>query len=109
MPQAACRPIHEPMNETVMMEPPTASGTVEVTMPSPGIDAQVKVVAWLKHPGDTVSKDEAICVVQWADGSAEVGSPASGVLRMVTAAAGQAVTVGATLAVIDVATGRFTL
>ncbi len=97
-----------------MTEPTTTGGTVEVTMPSPGVDAQVKVVAWLKHPGQTVSRDETICVVQWADGNAEVGSPASGVLRMVTAASGQAVAVGATLAVIDVALsdnagGRFTL
>ena len=88
-----------------MTEPATASGTVEMTMPSPGIDAQPKVVAWLKHPGDTVSADEALCVVQWADGSAEVASPARGVLRMVTASAGQAVAIGATLAVIDVALG----
>jgi pyruvate/2-oxoglutarate dehydrogenase complex dihydrolipoamide acyltransferase (E2) component len=89
-----------PDNET--MTAGHTSGTVEVTMPATGADSRVALTAWLKHPGDRVSEGEAICVVELATGSAEVGSPAAGVLRMVTAAAGQTVPVGAALAVIDV-------
>jgi 2-oxoglutarate dehydrogenase E2 component (dihydrolipoamide succinyltransferase) len=92
------------MNRMPNIEASTAgrvSGTVEVTMPSTGSDAQVAVQAWLKHPGDRVAADEAICVVNWGADVAEVASPAAGVLRMVTASAGQRVVVGSALAVID--------
>ena len=98
-------------NEKVISEPMSSSGTVEVTMPAPGSEAHVTLTAWLKRPGDMVSEQEAICLVDWGEGAAEVGSPAAGVLRMVTVAAGQSVAVGATLAVIDTAltpaSGRF--
>ena len=98
-------------NNTVISEPISSSGTVEVTMPAPEGATHVEVTAWLKRPGDVVADQEAICLVDWGEGAAEVGSPAGGVLRMVTAAAGQSVVVGATLAVIDVALaptpGRF--
>jgi pyruvate/2-oxoglutarate dehydrogenase complex dihydrolipoamide acyltransferase (E2) component len=89
-----------PDNETTT--PGRTSGTVEVTMPATGADSRVVLTAWLKHPGDSVTEGEAICVVEMVSGSAEVGSPAAGVLRMVTAAAGETVPVGAALAVIDV-------
>jgi pyruvate/2-oxoglutarate dehydrogenase complex dihydrolipoamide acyltransferase (E2) component len=91
---------------------PTATGTVEVTMPPTGGEIEVILTAWLKHPGDPVGEHEALCLVGWGSETAEVGSPASGVMRMVTVAAGDRVTVGATLAVIDLrvgpaASGRF--
>ena len=98
-------------NETVISEPMSSSGTVEMTMPAPGSETHVTLTAWLKRPGDVVADQEAIGLVDWGEGAAEVGSPAGGVLRMVTVAAGQSVTVGATLAVIDIALtptpGRF--
>jgi len=89
------------------------TGTVEVTMPPTGSEMPVTVTAWLKHPGDRVEQQEAICVVGWGDATAEVASPASGVLRMVTLAAGDKATVGGTLAVVDLrvaapGVGRFT-
>ena len=90
---------------------PRISSTVEVTMPPTGSEAPVTVTAWLKHPGETVADQEAICVVEWGEDSAEVASPAHGVLRMVTVAAGERLIVGSTLAVVDVALaakpGRF--
>jgi pyruvate/2-oxoglutarate dehydrogenase complex dihydrolipoamide acyltransferase (E2) component len=100
------------MAESFTADPSMTTGTVEVTMPSTGSDAQVKVTAWLKHPGDKVAEHEAICIVGWGDHAAEVASPAPGVLRMVTLAAGDRVGVGGTLAVVDVAVtalgaGRF--
>jgi pyruvate/2-oxoglutarate dehydrogenase complex dihydrolipoamide acyltransferase (E2) component len=53
-----------------------------------------------------VSEHEGLCVVDWEEGRAEVAAPATGVLRMVTAAAGERVALGATLAVIDVLVAR---
>ena len=78
-----------------------ASGTVDVTMPATDAGSHVTVTAWLKHPGDAVEEHEALCVVDLGAGAAEVASPATGVLRMVTVAAGEQVLVGASLAVID--------
>jgi pyruvate/2-oxoglutarate dehydrogenase complex dihydrolipoamide acyltransferase (E2) component len=90
-----------------------AGATIEVTMPPTGSEAPVTLIAWLKHPGETVASQEAICVVEWGESSAEVATPADGVLRMVTVAAGERLIVGSTLAVVDVAVtakpGRFTL
>ena len=81
-------------------------------MPATGSETPVTVTAWLKHPGEIVADQEAICVVEWGEDSAELASPADGVLRMVTVAAGERVIVGSTLAVVDVAVaanpGRFT-
>jgi pyruvate/2-oxoglutarate dehydrogenase complex dihydrolipoamide acyltransferase (E2) component len=89
----------------VTADPAMTTGTVEVTMPPTGAETQVTVTAWLKHPGDRVAEQEAICLVGWGEATAEVASPASGVLRMVTVAAGDTVTVGATLAVVDLRVG----
>ncbi len=98
----------------VTTDPAMTTGTVEVTMPPTGSEMPVTVTAWLKHPGDRVGEQEAICLVAWDDATAtaEIASPASGVLRMVTVAAGDTVPVGATLAVVDLrvdtlASGRF--
>lgn len=82
------------------------SATVEVTMPATGSQGSVTLAAWLKHPGEAVGEQEAICVVEFDGNQAEVVSPAAGVLRMVTVAARQHVAVGATLAVVDVAVAR---
>lgn len=89
------------MNTTLAREPAQATATIEVTMPATGSETQVTVSAWLKHPGDSVVEQEPICLVDFSGSSAEIGSPATGVLRMVTVAAGERVTVGAALAVID--------
>jgi len=98
-----------PMSETLTQEPAAATGTVEVTMPPTGSELEVTVTAWLKHPGDRVDEGEALCLVGWGDASAEIASSAGGVMRMVTVAAGDRVTIGATLAVVDlrVGEGRF--
>ena len=98
------------MTESITADPTTT--TVEVTMPPTGSDAQVKVTAWLKHPGDRVAEQEALCLVGWGDQAAEIASPATGVLRMVTLGAGDRVAIGGALAVVDVAApvpsaGRF--
>ena len=93
------------IGETLTREPVAATGTVEVTMPPTGSELETTVTAWLKHPGDRVSEGEALCLVGWGDAAAEIASPAGGVMRMVTVAAGDRVTIGATLAVVDVRVG----
>ncbi len=94
------------MNEAVVRDRVVAADTVEVTMPSTGTDAPVSVVIWLTHPGAAVSQHEALCIVDWGAGSAEVACPVSGTLRMLAAGAGQQVRPGETLAVVDTATKR---
>jgi pyruvate dehydrogenase E2 component (dihydrolipoamide acetyltransferase) len=59
-----------------------------------------KVVHWLKSPGDTVSKGEPIVEIETDKVTVEIEAPASGVLRDVTARAGDVVPVGQTIALI---------
>jgi pyruvate/2-oxoglutarate dehydrogenase complex dihydrolipoamide acyltransferase (E2) component len=94
------------MDERVATAPSSASATVEVTMPETGSPEMARLSAWLKRPGETVQVEEAICLVAWAGSSAEVASPAAGVLRMVAVAAGDQLTIGGALAVIDVGVPR---
>jgi pyruvate dehydrogenase E2 component (dihydrolipoamide acetyltransferase) len=59
-----------------------------------------KVVRWLKAPGDTVRKGEPILEIETDKVTVEIESPASGVLRDVTAQEGDVVPVGQTIALI---------
>jgi pyruvate dehydrogenase E2 component (dihydrolipoamide acetyltransferase) len=59
-----------------------------------------KVLHWLKSPGDTVTKGEPLVEIETDKITVEVEAPASGVLREVTAAAGDVVPVGKTIALI---------
>ena len=67
-------------------------------MPETGSGAGALLVSWLKQPGARVEADEPICVVQIDDLSAEIISPASGVLAGTHAKPGQQVSVGGSLA-----------
>ena len=59
-----------------------------------------KVVRWLKAPGDTVRKGEPLLEIETDKVTVEIESPAAGVLRDVTAAEGDVVPVGQTIALI---------
>ncbi len=59
-----------------------------------------KVLKWLKNPGDSVSKGEPIVEIETDKVTVEVEAPASGVLREVSAQAGDVVPVGRTIALI---------
>ncbi len=70
--------------------PPTADGSLEVT-----------VVSWLKEAGDQVSKGQ-----EWAEATTEnitlyVTSPADGTLREIIVEAGSKVKVGTVIGVIE--------
>jgi len=59
-----------------------------------------KVLHWLKAPGDTVRKGEPLVEIETDKVTVEIESPAAGVLREVTAAEGDVVPVGQTIALI---------
>jgi pyruvate dehydrogenase E2 component (dihydrolipoamide acetyltransferase) len=71
----------------------------DVIMPALEL-AQVsgKVLRWLKAPGDAVTKGEPIVEIETDKVTVEVEAPASGVLREVTARAGDVVPVGRAIA-----------
>jgi len=59
-----------------------------------------KILKWLKHPGDSVSKGEPIVEIETDKVTVEIEAPASGVLREVSAQPGDVVPVGKTIALI---------
>jgi len=59
-----------------------------------------KVLRWMKAPGDTVRKGEPILEIETDKVTVESESPAAGVLREVSAQAGDVVPVGKTIALI---------
>jgi pyruvate dehydrogenase E2 component (dihydrolipoamide acetyltransferase) len=59
-----------------------------------------KVLRWMKAPGDTVRKGDPIVEIETDKVTVEVESPASGVLRDVTAREGDVIPVGQTIALI---------
>lgn len=73
----------------------------EVIMPALGM-AQEKgiLVNWLKAEGEVVTKGEPLMEVETDKATVEVEAPASGILASVTAAPGDGIPVGQTIAVI---------
>ncbi|MBI2157185.1 MAG: 2-oxo acid dehydrogenase subunit E2 [Candidatus Rokubacteria bacterium] len=59
-----------------------------------------KVLKWLKVPGDSVTKGELLVEIETDKVTVEIEAPASGILRDVTARAGDVVPVGQTIALI---------
>jgi pyruvate dehydrogenase E2 component (dihydrolipoamide acetyltransferase) len=59
-----------------------------------------KVLQWLRAPGDTVRKGDALLEIETDKATVEIEAPASGVLREVTAQAGDVIPVGQTIALI---------
>src|SRR6266436_3917406 len=59
-----------------------------------------KVLRWIKSPGDHVVKGESIVEIETDKVTVEIEAPASGILRDVSAQAGDVVPVGKTIALI---------
>ncbi len=71
----------------------------EVTMPQLGMAQDAgKIVSWLKAPGDKVARGDALFEVETDKATMEVEAQASGYLTHVTAAEGEDVPVGKTIA-----------
>lgn len=73
----------------------------DVIMPALGVAQETGIlVNWLKAEGESVAKGEPIMEVETDKATVEVESPASGVLASVSAAPGETIPVGQTMAVI---------
>ncbi|HEX7736325.1 MAG TPA: dihydrolipoamide acetyltransferase family protein [Ktedonobacteraceae bacterium] len=72
-----------------------------VILPALGMSQDTgKIVQWLKAEGDPVEKGEALFEVETDKVTAEIEAPASGILARVSAAVGEDVPVGQTIAVL---------
>jgi pyruvate dehydrogenase E2 component (dihydrolipoamide acetyltransferase) len=60
------------------------------------------IIEWLKAPGDTVTEDEPIAVVEAAKIETELEAPYSGTLTEIVVAAGETVDVGTVLAWMEI-------
>jgi len=75
---------------------------VDVIMPQMGESiAEGTISKWLKKPGDSVKRDEAILEISTDKVDAEIPAPASGVLSEIKVAEGKTVAVQTVIAVID--------
>ncbi|MCC6178980.1 MAG: 2-oxo acid dehydrogenase subunit E2 [Chloroflexi bacterium] len=73
----------------------------QVTMPMLGLTMEEGTITeWLKQPGDAVTKEEPLFVVETDKSAVEVGAPASGVLSQIIVQVGQTASVSAPIAVI---------
>lgn len=61
-----------------------------------------EIVEWLKIPGDPVTEEETICLVEAAKVVTELGAPYTGTLVEIIVQAGEVVDVGTVLAWIEV-------
>lgn len=70
-----------------------------VIMPALGMAQETgKVLQWLKREGDAVTKGEPLLEIETDKATVELEAPASGILRHVTAPAGETVPVGQAIA-----------
>jgi pyruvate dehydrogenase E2 component (dihydrolipoamide acetyltransferase) len=75
---------------------------ITIAMPQMGLTmSEGTVSAWLKKPGEAVSKDEAIVVISTDKVDVDVESPVDGVLRLIVVNQGQTAAVGAPLGYVD--------
>jgi pyruvate/2-oxoglutarate dehydrogenase complex dihydrolipoamide acyltransferase (E2) component len=73
----------------------------QVTMPMLGLTMEEGTITeWLKQPGDFVTKEEPLFVVETDKSAVEVGAPASGVLSQIIVQVGQSASVSAPIAII---------
>lgn len=79
-----------------------ATGTqIEVVMPQMGVSvSEGTVTKWLKQPGDTISRDEALLEISTDKVDTEIPSPGDGVVGELLVAEGDTVEVGTLLATI---------
>ena len=76
--------------------------TVTLAMPQLGLTmTEATVGAWLKKPGDTVRKDEAVLSISTDKVDMDIESNVDGILRVILVQEGETVPVGTALAHID--------
>ncbi len=84
-------------------EPAAATGstTQEVTVPDLGVD-EADVSEILVKVGDSIDKDQSLCVLESSKASVEVPSPAAGVVKAISIQLGQKVSQGAAILTLEV-------
>ena len=75
---------------------------IEVKVPQQGLTTEtVKIVRWLKKPGDAVSEGEPLAEFESEKAELEIESPAGGTLVQILVEEGAEANVGAPVALID--------
>lgn len=85
----------------IKAEAPAASGGSAMNIDVPNVGesvSEVTVASWMKQPGDSVAKDEAIVELETDKAAQELVAPEAGVMGEILVAEGEIAKVGQTLA-----------
>lgn len=104
--QHSSEKVEQPQSKTEPKEqaeagPATGSTTQQVTVPDLGVD-EADVSEILVRVGDSIDKDQSLCVLESSKASVEVPSPAAGVVKDIYIQVGQKVSQGAALLTLEV-------
>ena len=98
---AASKPAAAAAEAPVSEQPPAATGSLDVLVPTLGESViEATVTTWFKAVGDAVAQDEMLCELETDKVSVEVPAPAAGILSEILAAEGSTVAANAKLAVL---------
>ncbi len=98
---AASKPAASASEAPASEQPPAATGSLDVLVPTLGESVtEATVTTWFKAVGDAVAQDEMLCELETDKVSVEVPAPAAGILSEILAAEGSTVAANAKLAVL---------
>jgi pyruvate dehydrogenase E2 component (dihydrolipoamide acetyltransferase) len=97
-PQSETKPVQQAASEPAAT---TGSSTQEVTVPDLGVD-EADVSEILVKVGDSIDKDQSLCVLESSKASVEVPSPVAGVVQAIRIQLGQKVSQGAAILTLEV-------
>jgi pyruvate/2-oxoglutarate dehydrogenase complex dihydrolipoamide acyltransferase (E2) component len=88
-----------------MMEAKGSEGVCNIKMPSLAVGMEEGVIVeWLVGVGETVDRDERLCVVETEKVNMDVEAPVAGRVRAILVAEGMAVAVGDPIIILEVET-----
>lgn len=97
-PQSETKPAQQAASEPAAT---TGSTTQEVTVPDLGVD-EADVSEILVKVGDSIDKDQSLCVLESSKASVEVPSPVAGVVQAIRIQVGQKISQGAAILTLEV-------
>lgn len=97
-PQSETKPAQQAASQPVAA---TGSTTQEVTVPDLGVD-EADVSEILVKVGDSIEKDQSLCVLESSKASVEVPSPVAGVVQAIRIQVGQKISQGAAILTLEV-------
>ncbi len=104
-PASAQAPATAPAEAPKPSAPSTAGGVQEVTVPDIGDFADVEVIEVMVKPGDTVQAEDPLIMLESDKASMEVPSPAAGTVKEVKVKAGDRVSEGTLIVLLEGAGG----